>query len=61
MHPDAVEVIRERELRSQHKYLTKWNQYDQADEDAWTVHDRDNHGMPYAICTVCEYKAADRR
>lgn len=61
--PEVAEVIAERQLRSQHKYRMNWSKADQRDEDMWTLHDNNQgvngqiliHGMPYGICTVCEF------
>lgn len=62
-------VVAERNLRRQHKYRLGWNKADQADENMWTMHDSNKglwgehlvHGMPYAICTVCEYLRKAKR
>lgn len=58
MHPEVAAVVAEINLRNQHKPRS-WSKRDQADEDAWTKHDRENHAMPYAICTVCEYQGSN--
>jgi hypothetical protein len=63
MHIEVAQVLAERELRSQHKYTMAWSKSDQADENMWTLHDNNKglhgepliHGMPYGVCTVCEY------
>lgn len=64
--PEVAQLAAERALRSQRKYSLRWNKADQADENRWTRHDEQRHGMPYGICTVCEYldgrgNAHDRR
>ena len=59
---EVAQVIAERNLRQQHKPRT-WSKKDQLDEDLWTLHDNNKglngqeliHGMPYGICTVCEF------
>jgi hypothetical protein len=56
-------LVAEKNLRRQHKYRLGWNRADQLDENMWTRHDNNQglggehlvHGMPYGICTVCEY------
>lgn len=61
--PEVAQVVAERSLRSQHKYISGWSKADQRDENAWTRHDNNEnlegeylfHGMPYGICTVCEF------
>lgn len=60
MDTEAAQIIAERNLRQQHKFLQHWGKADQRDENAWTRHDNEKHGMPYAICTVCEYLEGKR-
>jgi hypothetical protein len=55
MDPEVAAVVAEINLRRQHKYRNNWNKEDQRDENRWTRHDNDKHGMPYAICNMCEY------
>jgi hypothetical protein len=55
MDSEVAAVIAEVNLRKQHKYRMGWDKADQRDENRWTRHDLQDHGMPYAICTVCEY------
>jgi hypothetical protein len=63
VEPEVAQVVAEINLRKQHKYRMGWSKADQADENMWTMHDNDEglngqpltHGMPYAICTVCEF------
>lgn len=62
MDQDLADAYAERDFRQLHKRRT-WSIRDQADENAWTRHDNDEdlggeylfHGMPYAICVICEY------
>ena len=55
MNPEVAQVVAEVNLRKQHKYRMGWDKADQRDENRWTRHDSQRHGMPYGICTVCEY------
>ena len=63
MDPELAAVVAEINLRKQHKYRMGWNREDQADENMWNLHDNNQgingqtliHGMPYGICTVCEF------
>jgi hypothetical protein len=63
MDAEVAQIIAERNLRQQHKFRMNWGKSDQRDENAWTKHDSNIgprgehlvHGMPYGICTVCEY------
>lgn len=54
MDPELADAYAERDFRQLHKNKT-WSRRDQADQNGWERHDHERHGMPYAICTVCEY------
>jgi hypothetical protein len=60
--PEVAQVVAERSLRSQHKYISGWSRADQRDENAWTIHDNEHahqYGYRYATCPFCHPKEGD--
>lgn len=61
--PEVAAAMADVNLRRQHKYRNGWSRADQRDQNAWERHDSNEdlwgnplvHGMPYGICTICEY------
>lgn len=58
MDEELLEVIRSRELRSQHipRTMSKWEKFD---ENLWTLHDNEHTGT-YIGCGTCELMKAQR-